>query len=148
MFLAISGTYEEINGIQTYVATPKTDFPKDKAILYITDVYGLELNNNRVRRARPFPPPGHHTNHNPLSSFPTILLVTASRSMPQSFSKAIPSPKTPLILCVVPYQLYVHSQAVYFRDQVSISRSGSPITPLNIPGSVSAGSLMASRSRV
>jgi len=42
------GTYEEINGIQTYVATPKTDFPKDKAILFITDVYGLELNNNRL----------------------------------------------------------------------------------------------------
>ncbi|KAI9444223.1 alpha/beta-hydrolase [Lactarius indigo] len=40
------GTYEEINGIKTYVATPKTDYPKDKAILYLTDVFGLELNNN------------------------------------------------------------------------------------------------------
>ncbi|KAH9174738.1 chlorocatechol-degradation protein [Lactarius sanguifluus] len=42
------GTYEEINGIKTYVATPKTDYPKDKAILYLTDVFGLELNNNRL----------------------------------------------------------------------------------------------------
>jgi len=42
------GTYEEIKGIKTYVATPKTDFPKDKAILYLTDVLGLELNNNRL----------------------------------------------------------------------------------------------------
>ncbi|KAF8262489.1 dienelactone hydrolase endo-1,3,1,4-beta-D-glucanase [Lactarius quietus] len=42
------GTYEVINGIKTYVATPKTDFPKDKAILYLTDVFGLELNNNRL----------------------------------------------------------------------------------------------------
>jgi hypothetical protein len=56
MFLAISGTYEEINGIRTYVATPKTDCPKDKAILFLTDVYGLELNNNLARRARPLPP--------------------------------------------------------------------------------------------
>ncbi|KAH9066713.1 alpha/beta-hydrolase [Lactarius vividus] len=28
--------------------TPKTDFPKDKAILYLTDVFGLELNNRLV----------------------------------------------------------------------------------------------------
>ncbi|KAH9174743.1 alpha/beta-hydrolase [Lactarius sanguifluus] len=40
------GTYEEINGIKTYVATPKTDYPKDKAIIYLADVFGLELNNN------------------------------------------------------------------------------------------------------
>ncbi|KAH8998162.1 chlorocatechol-degradation protein [Lactarius akahatsu] len=40
------GTYEQINGIKTYVATPKTDYPKDKAILFLTDVFGLELNNN------------------------------------------------------------------------------------------------------
>ncbi|KAI9510165.1 alpha/beta-hydrolase [Russula earlei] len=40
------GTYEVINGIKTYVATPKTDYPKDRAILYLTDVFGLELPNN------------------------------------------------------------------------------------------------------
>ncbi|KAH9016710.1 alpha/beta-hydrolase [Lactarius hengduanensis] len=40
------GIYEEINGIKTYVATPKTDYPKDKAILYLTDAFGLELDNN------------------------------------------------------------------------------------------------------
>ncbi|KAF8271804.1 dienelactone hydrolase endo-1,3,1,4-beta-D-glucanase [Lactarius quietus] len=33
------GTYEEIKGIKTYVATPKTDYPKDKAILYLTDAF-------------------------------------------------------------------------------------------------------------
>ncbi|KAF8271806.1 alpha/beta-hydrolase [Lactarius quietus] len=42
------GTWEVINGIKTYVATPKTDYPKDKVILYLTDVFGLELNNNRL----------------------------------------------------------------------------------------------------
>ncbi|KAH9174740.1 alpha/beta-hydrolase [Lactarius sanguifluus] len=40
------GIYEEINGIKTYVATPKTDYPKDKAILFLTDAFGLELDNN------------------------------------------------------------------------------------------------------
>jgi len=40
------GTFEEINGIKTYVATPKCDYPKDKAVIYITDIFGHELNNN------------------------------------------------------------------------------------------------------
>lgn len=47
------GTYEQINGIKTYVATPKTDYPKDKVILYLTDVFGLELNNNCVSQSSP-----------------------------------------------------------------------------------------------
>ncbi|KAH9998000.1 dienelactone hydrolase endo-1,3,1,4-beta-D-glucanase [Russula vinacea] len=40
------GTYEEINGIKTYVAAPKVDHPKDKAVIYLTDIFGLELPNN------------------------------------------------------------------------------------------------------
>jgi hypothetical protein len=28
--------------------TPKTDFPNDKAILFLTELFGLELNNNLV----------------------------------------------------------------------------------------------------
>ena len=43
------GKYEEINGIKTYVATPTKDYPKDKALIYICDIYGLELPNNLVR---------------------------------------------------------------------------------------------------
>ncbi|KAF8480350.1 alpha/beta-hydrolase [Russula ochroleuca] len=42
------GTYEEINGIKTYVATPTVDYPKEKAVIYLTDVFGLELPNNRL----------------------------------------------------------------------------------------------------
>jgi len=42
------GTYEEIKSIKTYVATPKTDYPKDKAILFLTDVFGIELENPRL----------------------------------------------------------------------------------------------------
>ncbi|KAI9454364.1 chlorocatechol-degradation protein [Russula earlei] len=42
------GTYEEINGIKTYVATPSTDYPKDKALLYVADIFGYELPNNTL----------------------------------------------------------------------------------------------------
>ncbi|KAF8552883.1 alpha/beta-hydrolase [Imleria badia] len=40
------GKVEVINGVKTYVATPTGDYSKDKAILFLTDVFGLELNNN------------------------------------------------------------------------------------------------------
>jgi len=62
------GTYEVINGIKTYVATPKIDYPKDKAIIYVTDVFGLELPNNRVRC--------------PLSSQPNLVMIPAYTSHP------------------------------------------------------------------
>jgi hypothetical protein len=35
--------YEEIDGIKTYVATPKVEYPNDKAIIYLTDIFSLEL---------------------------------------------------------------------------------------------------------
>ncbi|KAI0320497.1 Alpha/Beta hydrolase protein [Amylostereum chailletii] len=40
------GTYETIGDIKTYVAKPTADFPKNKAVLFLTDVFGLELPNN------------------------------------------------------------------------------------------------------
>jgi dienelactone hydrolase len=43
-----------INGIKTYVATPKVNYPKDKAVIYLTDVFGHELPNNLVLRYSPF----------------------------------------------------------------------------------------------
>ncbi|KAI9510172.1 alpha/beta-hydrolase [Russula earlei] len=42
------GTYQDINGIKTYVATPTTDHPKDKAILFVTDVFGHDFVNNAL----------------------------------------------------------------------------------------------------
>ncbi|KAI0064876.1 alpha/beta-hydrolase [Artomyces pyxidatus] len=42
------GTLETINGIPTYVVKPSGDYPKDKAILYLTDIFGLELPNNKL----------------------------------------------------------------------------------------------------
>lgn len=43
------GKVEQIDGHDVYVATPSGDYPKDKALLFLTDVFGLPLNNNKVR---------------------------------------------------------------------------------------------------
>ena len=42
------GAYETIGGVHCYVATPQGDYPKDKVVLYLTDVLGIALVNNRV----------------------------------------------------------------------------------------------------
>ncbi|KAJ7680592.1 dienelactone hydrolase [Mycena polygramma] len=41
-----AGKTEEIGGVRCYIATPTGDYPKDKVVLFLTDVFGLELNNN------------------------------------------------------------------------------------------------------
>jgi len=41
-----TGTYQEINDIKTYVVTPQSDYPKDKAILFVPDVFGFDFVNN------------------------------------------------------------------------------------------------------
>lgn len=46
--LSTQGVFEEINGIKTCVVSPKVDYPKDKVVLYLTDILGLEFPNNRV----------------------------------------------------------------------------------------------------
>ncbi|KAI8985543.1 alpha/beta-hydrolase [Trametes punicea] len=40
------GQFTKVGGVDSYVATPKIDYPKDKAILFLTDVFGLKLQNN------------------------------------------------------------------------------------------------------
>ncbi|KAJ6605465.1 dienelactone hydrolase [Mycena vulgaris] len=40
------GTFEHIGGVKCYVATPTVDYPKDKVVLFLTDVFGLALPNN------------------------------------------------------------------------------------------------------
>ncbi|KAJ7133121.1 dienelactone hydrolase [Mycena epipterygia] len=42
------GKMEIIGGIQCYVATPAIDYPKDKVILFITDVFGITLPNSQL----------------------------------------------------------------------------------------------------
>ena len=39
---------EKIGGIDCYVATPKGDYAKEKVVLFLTDVFGIPLINNRV----------------------------------------------------------------------------------------------------
>ncbi|KAH9991592.1 alpha/beta-hydrolase [Russula vinacea] len=47
------GTYEEINGIKTYVATPKVDHPKDKAVIYLTDLLVDDFARNGFKVVAP-----------------------------------------------------------------------------------------------
>jgi hypothetical protein len=43
------GKWEKIGGVDCYVATPEGDYPKEKAILFLPDVFGPQLNNAQVR---------------------------------------------------------------------------------------------------
>jgi len=42
------GKIETIGGIRSYIATPTVDYPKDKAVLILTDVFGLDLVNAQL----------------------------------------------------------------------------------------------------
>ncbi|KAH8105261.1 alpha/beta-hydrolase [Cristinia sonorae] len=42
------GTTENIGGIECYVATPTVEYPKNKAVLFLTDVYGPNLINTQL----------------------------------------------------------------------------------------------------
>jgi len=43
-----TGEVKAIGGVQCYVATPQVDYPKDKAILFLTDVFGIDLINSKL----------------------------------------------------------------------------------------------------
>ncbi|KAF8159866.1 dienelactone hydrolase endo-1,3,1,4-beta-D-glucanase [Crassisporium funariophilum] len=43
-----TGKWEKIGGVDCYVATPTVDFPKNKAILFLTDVFGPQLINAQL----------------------------------------------------------------------------------------------------
>jgi hypothetical protein len=38
-----------LNGVKAYIATPEVDYPKDKVLLYLTDVWGFERINAKVQ---------------------------------------------------------------------------------------------------
>ncbi|KAG2354494.1 hypothetical protein BDR07DRAFT_1474372 [Suillus spraguei] len=43
-----AGKLETIAGVNCYIATPTVDYPKDKVILFLPDVFGIELINNKL----------------------------------------------------------------------------------------------------
>ncbi|KAI0741665.1 dienelactone hydrolase endo-1,3,1,4-beta-D-glucanase [Daedaleopsis nitida] len=45
---APEGKIEQIGGIECYVGTPFSDYPKDKVVLFLTDVFGIPLVNNKL----------------------------------------------------------------------------------------------------
>ena len=46
--ILFAGKLEIIEGVQSYVATPTVDYPKEKIILYLSDVFGHQLINCQV----------------------------------------------------------------------------------------------------
>jgi len=43
-----SGKDETINGVACYVATPTVDYPKDKALFFLSDALGIDFINNKL----------------------------------------------------------------------------------------------------
>jgi len=42
------GKWEKVGGVESYIATPTADYPKDKIILFLTDVFGVQLINAQL----------------------------------------------------------------------------------------------------
>ncbi|KAI0077962.1 alpha/beta-hydrolase [Panus rudis PR-1116 ss-1] len=42
------GKFEDIGGVRCYVATPTIDYPKDKVLLYLVDIFGVDLINAQL----------------------------------------------------------------------------------------------------
>ncbi|KAL7280329.1 hypothetical protein ACG7TL_005246 [Trametes sanguinea] len=47
------GQFTKVGGVDSYVATPKGDYPKDKVVLFLSDVFGLKLQNNLAHARLP-----------------------------------------------------------------------------------------------
>ena len=50
------GKIEKIGGVESYVATPSGEYDKTKAVLFLTDGFGIALNNNKVGLLSPLTP--------------------------------------------------------------------------------------------
>ncbi|KAJ6558375.1 Alpha/Beta hydrolase protein [Mycena capillaripes] len=42
------GKLEKIGGIECYIATPTIPYPKERVLIFLTDIFGLALPNNRL----------------------------------------------------------------------------------------------------
>jgi len=47
-FYPASGKWELIDGVNSYITTPTINYPKDKVVLFLMDVFGLQLINNQL----------------------------------------------------------------------------------------------------
>ncbi len=47
------GQFEDIDGIDCYVATPSFDYPKDQLVLVLTNVFGAKYIKNQVCKIQP-----------------------------------------------------------------------------------------------
>ena len=48
-----AGKFEEVGGVRCYVATPTVDYPKDKVLLFPTDIFGINFVNNQASPPNP-----------------------------------------------------------------------------------------------
>ena len=69
----------EIGGVNSYVAIPSGDYPVNKAVLFLADVFGAQLINNQVRSSTDVAGKILLSNANRFSSSLTILLPTGSK---------------------------------------------------------------------
>ena len=79
----LKGKWEKIGGVDAYVATPTGDYPQNKAILFLTDVFGPQIINAQVRSFK-FYKFGDRNNslsnaNHPFSSSPMTSLPMASK---------------------------------------------------------------------
>ena len=92
-----TGTFEEIGGVRCYVATPTVDYPKDKAILYLTDIFGIDLPNHQVR-GEDLREAGPRLSRSVSSYWPMTMRRMASRSLCPTSSTTTPRHSTPWTL--------------------------------------------------
>ena len=43
-----TGKWEKLGGVECYVATPAVEYPKDKAVLFLSDIFGAHFINAQV----------------------------------------------------------------------------------------------------
>ena len=43
-----AGEIKEVGGARSYIATPEGSYAKDKVLLFLPDVFGIELDNGKV----------------------------------------------------------------------------------------------------
>ena len=126
------GKWEKIGGVDSYVAIPSGDYPLDKVILFLPDVFGPQLPNAQVRSS--IDVAGRsccltQIVHRFSSSLTTLLLLTASKLVAlllrPNYLISIRSRSLSLITSTVTLSL----QTLSTPEAISISPNGSWTIP-------------------